>query len=120
MNELEDDQNIRDKIWTHGVYKKPLAKRIPEIIRDLGIPIDVQIKTVRIPPDPPWHTLSINLRPDLLQEINKEDSTEKKKAIAIETINTLYTDHLHLYTDGSKYKVHKCWLVDTNTERTGS
>ena len=102
INILEDDLQTRDKVWTHGIFKKPLARRIPDIIRDLGIPRDLQIKTTRISPDPPWHPPSIILKPDLLQEINKEDSAEKKRSAAIETINNLYIDHLHLYTDGSK------------------
>ena len=103
INQLEEDRETQDKVWTPGVFKKPLVRRIPDITRAMRIPADIQTKVVKIASDPPWNPHNITLKPDLLQETNKEDSPEMKKAAALETINTLYTEHIHMYTDGSKF-----------------
>ena len=60
------------------------------------------MKIVKIPTDPPWQPHNLILKPNLNQELNKEDSKEEKKNAALETINTQYTEHIHIYTDGSK------------------
>ena len=66
------------------------------------IPTDLEIKATRLPDTPPWKPPTIKLRPDLLQPTKKEDSDERKYALALETIQSLYSDHLRIYTDGSK------------------
>jgi len=57
----------------------------------------------RISPQPPWHHLVNNIIDDsLTKQISKtNDSPEIMHAYALETIH-LYTNTLHIYTDGSK------------------
>ena len=102
MSQLDEDQDTIDKVWTAGTKKKPLVRRIPDITRNFRIPTDIPVQTTRIPSDPPWQPPSITLKPKLRQDISKEDSIEQRKTAALETINTLYPEHIHLYTDGSK------------------
>ena len=102
ITELEEDEDTRDKVWTQGVFKKPLIRRIPEIARNLQIPINLPTKTAKIPSIPPWKPSALTLRPELIQETRKEDSDERKKTLALETIHSLYPNHLKIYTDGSK------------------
>ena len=100
--QLEEDPETQDKIWTPGVFKKPLVMKIPDITRSLQLPSDLHIKSTKISSIPPWQPTVIHLKPDLPQEIKKEDSVEKKKAIALETIQSVYNNHIKIYTDGSK------------------
>ena len=102
ITQLEDDEDTKDKPWTTRNFKKPLIRKIPEIARSLQIPIDLHTKSVKIPSTPPWQPTAITLRPDLIQEINKDESNESKKSKALETIHSLYPNHMKLYTDGSK------------------
>ena len=97
IDHLEDDPTTEDKIWTPGIFKKPLVRRIPDIKRELRMPVDLRTKTTRIPTIPPWQPLSIILKPELLRPITREVSIETKKMVALETINMLYTEHLQLY-----------------------
>ena len=102
VTQLENDEETRDRVWTRSHFKKPLVRQIPDISRDMIVPTDLQIRTVKIPNTPPWRTSAIKLSPDLNKETTKEDSNERKKAIALDTINNLYPNHLKIYTDGSK------------------
>ena len=63
---------------------------------------DIPVRTTIIPSNPPWKPPDLILQPKLTQDIRKEDSIEQKRGAAIETINTRYPEHIHLYTDGSK------------------
>ena len=76
ITQLEEDGETRDKIWTAGVFKKTLIRRIPDISRNLRIPADLEIKTTRLPDTPPWKPPTIKLRPDLIQPTKKEDSDD--------------------------------------------
>ena len=105
ISQLEEDIETHNKIWTPGVFKKPLVRKIPELTRSLQIPPDLHTKSTRVPSIPPWQPTAIYLRPDLPQEIRREDSDVEKKAIATEMINTVYSNHLKLYTDGAKNKI---------------
>ena len=100
--QLEEDEDTQDKLWNPSAFKKPLIRKIPDIARSMQIPIDLHTKSAKIPSTPPWQPSTIALRPDLIQETNKEDSNERKKALALETIHSLYPNHTKLYTDGSK------------------
>ena len=79
-----------------------MVRKIPEFLRSLQLPSDLNTKASKISIIPPWQPTVIHLKPDLPQEIKKEDSDGKKKAIALETIQSVYNNHLKLYTDGSK------------------
>ena len=98
---LEEDPHTIDKVWTPGHFKKPLVRRIEDISRNLRIPTDIPVRTVKTPSYPPWEPPKLTLRPDL-QDTNKDDSKEQKKTVALDMINTEYSSHIHLYTDGSK------------------
>ena len=61
--------------------------------------MDVREQT--FPPLPPWRDKGMKIEPSLTQKITKECSVERRLAVANETIDTRYTEHLKIYTDGS-------------------
>ena len=99
--QLEDDPDTTDKVWTPGCFKKPLVRRVEDISRNLRTPLNLPVRTTKVSSDPPWKPPKLTLRPDI-PNINKNDSREQKRATTLDTINTEYSDHIHLYTDGSK------------------
>ena len=102
LTHLEEDEETQDKYWTPGVFKKPLVRRVPEISRRLQIPSDLNTRTAKIPEAPPWKEFGVKLRTNLTQATSKEDSEESRRAIALETIHSLYPNHVKIYSDGSK------------------
>lgn len=102
ITQLEEDEETTDRVWTPGHFKKPFIRQIPDISRSMKTPTDLQTQTVKVPEMSPWSEPTIKLCPKLIEETSKEDSNEKKKAFALKTIQDLYSNHLKIYTDGSK------------------
>ena len=102
MQDMFQDRRVDNKLWTHGVFKKPFTKRAQETLRWWGLKEDEHILDQRIRVIPPWENLPLKIYTELLEPANKSDSKEKLKAITLATIEERYSEHLHIYTDGSK------------------
>ena len=77
-------------------------KRAEETLRWWGLDPTIDIKSIKHFTQPPWKLKTLVLRTELNEPIQKENSQEEVRALAIETIQTRYNNHLHMYTDGSK------------------
>ena len=96
---IEDDE-ARDRVWT-PIFKKPFAHRTEDHLREWNIPKNTDITYINQPTAPPWAE-RIEIKPELLEEIDNNTSNEQKREVAERTINQRYEEHLKLYTDGSK------------------
>ena len=63
---------------------------------------DTEVKEVLFPSKPPWEEIKLQFEWNLASNVRKDQSAEEIRATAIETIETRYSDHLRIYTDGSK------------------
>ena len=104
MHKLIEDPSVNNRIWTETVIKKPLVKRAEDTMRWWGLDKNVNTTTTKFFKKPPWISKKIQLHPNLIKVVTKEDSEEELRAIALETIKTRYSNHLCIYTDGSKFK----------------
>ena len=100
-NYIIDDPEARNKVWTHGHFKKPLIKRVGETMYQWNIPMNIDVREKILPDQPPWDDIEMKLQTKLSEEITKEYSVEQRLAITNETIETKYKEHLKIYTDGS-------------------
>ena len=104
MHSLINDPKINNRIWTHGIFKKPLVKRAEEIFRWWALDATINIKSLKFFTQPPWNPSNLNLQTELIQPIQKGMCLEEIKNLTLETIQIRYSTHLHIYTDGSKTK----------------
>ena len=102
MKNMLEDQTVNNKIWTHGIFKKPFSKRTPTTMRWWGLKEDENIKDQKLREIPPWKKLPIEINTELIEPVRKGECTEKLKAVTLATIEEKYKDHLQIYTDGSK------------------
>ena len=102
MQDMFQDRSIENKLWTHGIFKKPFSKRTPETLRWWRLKEDEHILDQKIRIIPPWRKLPVKISTELIEPANKGDSKEKLKQITLATIENKYKEHLHIYTDGSK------------------
>ena len=95
-----DDEEVRDKIWTPG-FKTPFAHRTEGYLRGWNIHKETDVKHISHPSAPPW-AKRIEVKTELIEPIDKNNSKEQAREVAERTIQHRYEDHLKLYTDGSK------------------
>ena len=102
MQDMLQDPTVENKLWTHGIFKKPFSKHTQETLRWWRLDEEENIKDQRIRTIPPWQHLPMMINTELIEPANKGDNVEKLKALTLATIEERYQDHLHIYTDGSK------------------
>ena len=101
LESLDEDENVVDKVWTRN-FKTPFIIRCDQILTSLDISTNTEVREILLPSKPPWERSRLKLEWDLTQPVKKDQSDEEIKAIALNTINTRYSNHLRIYTDGSK------------------
>ena len=83
--------------------RKPFTLKMIEVLHQWGMPDNPNIKP-RIPAiTPPWEPLESLIFLDLLTPMTKESNTPTQlRAESLRTIETRFSEHLKIYTDGSK------------------
>ena len=100
MQDMLQDRSIENKLWMHGVFKKPFVKRAQETLRWWGLKEDEHILDQRLRVIPPWEKLPLTIKTELIEPANKGDSKERLKTVTLATINQMYSEHLHNSTSG--------------------
>ena len=118
IQQMKEDDNVEDRVWTK-VFKPPFIKRCRTTLTSWGLQNEIEVKRVLLPSRPPWNKPKIKLEWDMNSIIQKNQSKEETKAVALDTINTRYRDHLKIYTDGSKIGESTSaaiWIPDMEVE----
>ena len=97
-----DDKEVKDKIWSSGVFKKPFVLRAKEICRKWNIKFNTKTETKVISNIPPWKKLKLEVHFDLNSKIQVHYSDIVINKIFLETIRSYDNDIIEIYTDGSK------------------
>ena len=100
--EILDDKEVKDKIWSSGVFKKPFVLRAKEICRKWNIKTNIKTETKVISNIPPWKKLELEVHFDLTSKIQVYYSDIVINKIFLETIRSYVNDMIEIYTDGSK------------------
>ena len=82
--------------WEYGACRSVE----PFYIRTINVDSNIQVNNIC--PIPPWHLIPPNIDVTIHDNFTKKDSPHLLKAVTLDRINTEYTNHLHMYTDGSK------------------
>ena len=99
--EILQDPEIENKLWTQGVFKLPFIKRAQGIMRWWNLPVNINFKLKRTARTPPWKRPRWKINTELVEPIRKEECTERAKVITQITIQERYENHMQIYTDGS-------------------
>ena len=94
--------DYEDITWSTA-FKKPFALLANDLIRTWETPHNLILPAMEYPCLPPWDPLETLIHKDLLTPVTKSVGNSILKSEALSTISTLYQNHLHIYTDGSKY-----------------
>ncbi|CAL4067567.1 unnamed protein product, partial [Meganyctiphanes norvegica] len=120
MQDMLEDQAVENKLWTPGVFKKPFTKRTQQWMRWWNVPADLQIEDQPLQTIPPWNRPPLNIQLELTEPVKKGECTERLKAIAQATMEEKYTNHLHIFTDGSKVEKSTSsaiWIPEQNIKK---
>ena len=117
ISDMQQDQSVVDKYWTPGIFKRPHILRAKNTLRQWNVPEDLDIKDHRIPERPPWKKKHMKIYLELQESIKKNDPTERIRAVTYETIESRFPNHLHIFTDGSKFRNSTAaglWIPEVN------
>ena len=120
MQDMLEDQAVENKLWTPGVFKKPFTKRTQQWMRWWNVPADLQIEDQPLQTIPQWNRPPLNIQLELTEPVKKGECTERLKAIAQATMEEKYTNHLHIFTDGSKVEKSTSsaiWIPEQNIKK---
>ena len=99
--QIFNNDNIRNKIWTKNIFRKPFVLKCEEYIINWNLPITPNIE-IKSPVIPPWLQLEelVNLEMDI--KSTKAMGVEHNKQVSLNMINEKYRNFRKAYTDGSK------------------
>ena len=95
-----NDEEVRDRFWTPGVFKMPFEKRTEGHLSGWNISKNINVKYNKQPTAPPW-SKRMEIETELLEEVDKTSSREQAREVAERTIHFRYEQHLKIFTDGS-------------------
>ena len=75
-------------------HRRPLAARTKEYQK--------KVENTQIPPTPPWEIVPLSVFFDIHKQCDSNDDSNTRKLIAMDFINLIWKNKLHIYTDGSK------------------
>ena len=87
--------NIIEQIYgLMNTHRRPLAVRTKEY--------QERVECTQISPTPPWELVPLSVHFDIHKQCTTNDDPNLRKLIAMDYINLIWKDKLHIYTDGSK------------------
>ena len=129
--QIFDNDNLRNKVWTRNIFKKPFVLKVEDLIRMWNLPLNPAYE-IKSPIIPPWFPLEsyINTEMDIIS--TKSMGIDHNKQVSINMINTVYKDFRKIFTDGSKSEddstgagfyiedidKREFWKLDNNTSIT--